>query len=185
MKKKTTVAKPKVVKPKNKKPKQTKPPQIQIITQKLPRTKCCTDPVKSGQSYTIPLGYTDRLGTMRIGEKPMENIPIPIPVKLGVPPLREPTPEINEVITITEQQKPKRSRRTKKEIENARQMEREDIASYNLGSSIYNFVKPVEEIDNISQISTTPLYEGGRELIEPKPKRQYVKSGKYSKKKTD
>jgi hypothetical protein len=98
IKKKT---KPKVVKPKNKKPKQTKPkpaPQIQIITQKLPRTKCCTDPVKSGQSYTIPLGYTDRLGTMRIGEKPVENIPIPIqrPIPIQMP--------VNEVITITEQQ---------------------------------------------------------------------------------
>lgn len=42
--------------------------------------------------------------------------------------------------------------------------------------------KPVEE-DVLSDISTTPLYEGGREVQEPKIKRTYTKSGRYSKKK--
>ena len=36
----------------------------------------------------------------------------------------------------------------------------------------------------ISDISTTPLYEGGREVPEPSVKRPYKKSGKYSKKGT-
>ena len=115
IKKKTTVAKPKVTKPRVKKTKQTKPPKapsvskpvqpIQIITQKLPRTKCCTDPLKSGQSYTIPLGYTDRLGTMRIPD----NSPTPIPINRIPVQLKRPNPitiqkPINEVITITEEQ---------------------------------------------------------------------------------
>ena len=79
----------------------------------MPRTKCCTDPVKSGQSYTIPLGYTDRLGTMRIGEKPVENIPIPIQRPIPIPSVEF---EVEEIKIA------KRARRTKKEMDNARQM---------------------------------------------------------------
>lgn len=36
---------------------------IVIIKQKLPREKCCTDVTKSGEAYTVPIGFSDRLGT--------------------------------------------------------------------------------------------------------------------------
>jgi hypothetical protein len=90
-----------------KKVKKPKGQAMVIINQKLPQTKCCTDPLKSGQAYTIPLGYTDRLGTMRIVETPnaSEGKALPIPINripVVVPRLR-PSPiqlPINEVITI-------------------------------------------------------------------------------------
>jgi hypothetical protein len=66
-------------------------------------------------------------------------VPLPKrkPVNLKLPERTIPIPSVAEEIKI-----PKRARRNKKEMDDARQMEREDIASYNLGSSIYNFVKP-------------------------------------------
>jgi len=71
-------------------------------------------------------------------------------------------------------------RRNKKEMNEAREMEKEDIPSILLGLSRFNYVQPS---DTLSDISTTPIYEGGREVEEPKIKRKYIKSGKYSKKK--
>jgi len=56
--KKTKFNKKKMI-PKKKKTKAIKP--IVIITQKLPREKCCTDVTKSGEAYTIPIGFTNRL----------------------------------------------------------------------------------------------------------------------------
>jgi hypothetical protein len=57
---KVTIAKKKKVLKRNKKV--MKP--IVIITQKLPREKCCTDVTKSGEAYTIPVGFTQRLGAI-------------------------------------------------------------------------------------------------------------------------
>jgi len=62
--KKKSLVKPKKRAAKKKQLPKAKP--IQIITQKLPKEKCCTDPIKSGQAYTIPLGFTDRLGAMPV-----------------------------------------------------------------------------------------------------------------------
>ena len=75
-----------------------------------------------------------------------------------------------------------KKRRNQQEMDEARQMGREDIASIQLGLSRFN--NP-ERSDSISEISTTPLYEGGREVQESKPKRSYIKSGRYSKKKLE
>ena len=55
MPKKVIVKKKKVVKKK----------QIPIIPRQLPRTKCCED-YKTGSAFTIPLGFSDRLGTNRL-----------------------------------------------------------------------------------------------------------------------
>jgi hypothetical protein len=67
--------KPKIKKPKKKiikKKKVAKPTPIIIITQKLPKEKCCTDVTKSGEAYTIPIGFSDRLGTLRLGLEPKQ-----------------------------------------------------------------------------------------------------------------
>lgn len=132
---------------------------------------------------------------------PIYNSSIPITKQIIATPIEEPKgqtigpilnkiPEQKQIPNLTEGLfvplpiLQKRGRRTKQQMDEARQMEREDIGSYNLSSAVYNFIKP-EVFDDVSEISTTPLYEGGRETIEPKSKRQYVKSGKYSKRKTD
>jgi len=73
-------------------------------------------------------------------------------------------------------------RRNKQQMDEARQMGREDIASIQLGLTRFNNPPATEISDVMSEVSTTPLYEGGREVPEPKIKRSYIKSGKYSKK---
>jgi len=70
-KKKTKVIKKKATKkPKETKPKETKPKATPIIiyTQKLPRTKCCTDVEKTGEAYSIPFGFRDLAGTQRLSQ---------------------------------------------------------------------------------------------------------------------
>jgi hypothetical protein len=67
--------KPKIssAKPKSKpKPKATKKntkpstkPKVVVIREKKP---CCTDVLKTGQAFTVPLGFSDYKGTMRIQE---------------------------------------------------------------------------------------------------------------------
>jgi len=64
--KKQVIKKKKVIKKKTTK---EMPKPIYIITQKLPREKCCTDVKKTGQAYSIPLGFVDRLGTTRLGSE--------------------------------------------------------------------------------------------------------------------
>jgi len=51
-----------------KKKKVKKPKAPVIIPRKLPRTKCCED-YKTGSAFTIPLGYSDRLGMNRLGQQ--------------------------------------------------------------------------------------------------------------------
>jgi hypothetical protein len=70
-------------------------------------------------------------------------------------------------------------RRNKQQMEEAKQMGREDISSVQLGLSRFNYTPPIstQPIDAMSEISTEPLYEGGREA---KPKRPYVRSGIYA-----
>lgn len=58
---------PKKVSQKKKKVKKPKVPKI--IQRPLPRTKCCEE-YKTGSAFTIPLGYSDRLGMNRIGQTP-------------------------------------------------------------------------------------------------------------------
>ncbi len=75
----TVVSLKKVIKKKaTKKPKETKPKAqgrnqdfstpIIIYTQKLPRTKCCTDVEKTGEAYSIPFGFRDLAGTQRLSQ---------------------------------------------------------------------------------------------------------------------
>jgi hypothetical protein len=56
--------KKKVIKPKKKSTKKKVAKPIVIITQKLPREKCCTDVTKTGEAYTIPFGFMNRLGAI-------------------------------------------------------------------------------------------------------------------------
>lgn len=51
-----------------KKKKVKKPKAPVIIPRKLPRTKCCEE-YKTGSAFTIPLGYSDRLGMNRLGQQ--------------------------------------------------------------------------------------------------------------------
>lgn len=52
-----------------KKKKVKKPKAPVIIPRKLPRTKCCEE-YKTGSAFTIPLGYSDRLGMNRLSQTP-------------------------------------------------------------------------------------------------------------------
>lgn len=69
--KKDSALKKKVIKPKKKTTKKKKVTKankpIVIITQKLPKEKCCTDVKKSGEAYTVPFGFADLAGTRRLG----------------------------------------------------------------------------------------------------------------------
>jgi len=66
--KKDNKKKKKIKKPRNASSlvKTTKPKPVYIFTERVPNKKCCTDVYKSGQAYTIPFGFMDRLGTTRI-----------------------------------------------------------------------------------------------------------------------
>jgi hypothetical protein len=66
--KKDKVKKKKIKKPRNASSlvKTIKPKPVYIFTERVPNKKCCTDVYKSGQAYTIPFGFSDRLGTTRI-----------------------------------------------------------------------------------------------------------------------
>ncbi|MFZ4799458.1 MAG: hypothetical protein ACOYMA_18305 [Bacteroidia bacterium] len=59
----------KIVVKKKKVKKQKKQKKPIIIPTQLPRTKCC-DEYKTGSAFTIPLGYSDRLGMNRLGQTP-------------------------------------------------------------------------------------------------------------------
>jgi hypothetical protein len=66
--KKDKVKKKKIKKPRNASSlvKTIKPKPVYIFTERVPNKKCCTDVYKSGQAYTIPFGFSDRLGTTRL-----------------------------------------------------------------------------------------------------------------------
>lgn len=85
--KKPSDAKPKS-KPKSKpkpkaKPKKTAKPKV--LPTKPPvvmreKTPCCTDVLKTGQAYTLPLGFVDYKGTQRIGQEPKQTVETTVPL---------------------------------------------------------------------------------------------------------
>lgn len=128
------------------------------------------------------------------------NIPSGEPVNLKLPPQKKQSTQKNEqnerkqmrheeMLSIITQPSKKaeiplqtNKRRNKQEMNEARQMGREDIASIQLGLTKFNNQPATEISDTMSEVSTTPLYEGGRVVSEPPIKRSYIKSGKFSKK---
>ena len=54
------------------KKKTAKPKVVYIMTQKLPKEKCCTDVKKTGEAYTVPIGFADLAGTRRLGTEKVE-----------------------------------------------------------------------------------------------------------------
>jgi len=95
--------KKKLKKKATKKTKEIAPVVKYIFTERVPKKKCCTDVEKTGQAYTIPFGYADRLGTTRLSESTTPS---------KVPPIK-PISEKKEYLTI-ETQTDKPSKASKK-----------------------------------------------------------------------
>ena len=91
-----------------KKTKEIAPLVKYIFTERVPKKKCCTDVTKTGQAYTIPFGFADRLGTTRL-ETPT---PTSAPLKATLPSVK-PISEKKEYLTI-ETQTDKPSKASKK-----------------------------------------------------------------------
>jgi hypothetical protein len=134
-------------------------PKIVIYTQPLPRTKCCTDVEKTGEAFSIPYGFRDLAGTQRISQtlvpaKPMAQAKETISIQtqtdnqkfLETPVINRATVEQSSLekdssLPVAIQvgiPVPLKSRRTKNEMEEAKQMAKEDVTSLQLGLSKYN-----------------------------------------------
>lgn len=165
--KKKKVIKKKVVKKKIAKAKEIKP-TIVIHTQRLPKTKCCTEVNKTGEGYTIPFGYKDLKGT--------EPITPPVTNKTLSKKTTEIETQTEEPIKIT---KPLvKARRTKQEMSEAKQMEREDISSINLGLSKYEN-KPTTAIEIKSEIEPVIAKKLRKNSIEDLQQRYYDQTGEF------
>ena len=187
--KKKKVIKKKVSKKKPKSNvKETKPvskaPTIVIHTQRLPKTKCCTEVNKTGEGYTIPFGYKDLKGTEPITptvskattkktmeiETQTENGTTIAYVKSGSDePLDEPIKIIKPLV---------KTRRTKQEMSEAKQMEREDISSINLGLSKYEN-KPTTAIEIKSEIEPVIAKKLRKNSMEDLQQRYYDQTGNF------
>lgn len=100
-----------------KKTKPQKKKKVKITFQDLPKTKCCDD-YKTGNPYTIPLGFLDLKGTRRTVEFNKQPYTTNMYYKLIDKPVepREPEIEAEELIEPEEETRPRRLRRTNKEI---------------------------------------------------------------------
>lgn len=122
-----------------------------------------------------------RLGSGRI------NLPTREPVNLKLPPQELPPKRASSPLKRIVQNVERNRMAEEERISRAFLPQGPSLKPYYQGTSAETVSikrpvkKPVEE-DVLSDISTTPLYEGGREVPEPKIKRSYTKSGKYSKK---
>lgn len=139
-------------------------------------------PTESGikKSITLPAPYKLEHGYI--------NLPTREPVNLKLPPQRVSSP-LKRLVQNVE-----RNRMAEEEhISRAFLPQGPALKPYYQGTSSETVTikrpikKPTEEFgvgisDVMSDISTTPLYEGGKEVVEPTIKRSYTKSGKYSKK---
>lgn len=183
IKKKVSKKKPKS-NVKEKKPPTVKPPTIVIHTQRLPKTKCCTEVNKTGEGYTIPFGYKDLKGTEPITpavskattkktmeiETQTENGTTIAYVKSGSDePLDEPIKIIKPLV---------KTRRTKQEMSEAKQMEREDAASINLGLSKYEN-KPTTAIEIKSEIEPVIAKKLRKNSMEDLQQRYYDQTGEF------
>jgi len=131
-------------------------------------------------SITLPAPYKLEHGYI--------NLPTREPVNLKLPPKRTSSPLKHLVQNV------ERNRMAEEEhISRAFLPQGPALKPYYQGTSSETVTikrpikKPTEEFgvgisDVMSDISTTPLYEGGKEVAEPTIKRSYTKSGKYSKK---
>ena len=160
-----------------KKPETVKPATIVIHTQRLPKTKCCTEVNKTGEGYTIPFGYKDLKGTVPLEpavsnkKKTME---IETQTENGTTiaydePLDEPIKIIKPLV---------KTRRTKQEMNEAKQMEREDISSINLGLSKYEN-KPTTAIEIKSEIEPVIAKKLRKNSMEDLQQRYYDQTGNF------
>lgn len=141
-----------------------KKPVIAIIQQKLPKEKCCTDPIKSGQAYTIPIGFTHRLGLMpQEVAKPVAHVEQVVTKTIGT----STEPVITNTIGTSTKQPPKRVKLPKKSI---------------VSKPKYTHLEEpvnasIENIENIETIPSNLGFETGsyEETTSPKPKRSYIK----------
>ena len=181
--KKKKVIKKKVSKKKPKSNvKETKPPTIVIHTQRLPKTKCCTEVNKTGEGYTIPFGYKDLKGTVKSGTgEPLEPITPAVSNKKKTMEIETQTENgttiaYDEPIKII---KPLvKTRRTKQEMSEAKQMEREDISSINLGLSKYEN-KPTTAIEIKSEIEPVIAKKLRKNSMEDLQQRYYDQTGNF------
>ena len=112
------------------------------------------------------------------------NIPSGEPVNLKLPPQRRQSPLKRLVQNV---ELGRMAQEEKLSRENLRQGPSLKPRYEGTSSEVTTIKKPVKDFgvgisDVMSDVSTTPLYEGGREVPEPPMKRSYVKSGRYSKK---
>jgi hypothetical protein len=174
----------------------SEPVRKSIAVQSEPEPVAMKIPVK----YAIDRPQAELPINKPIALKPGQfNIPVREPVSLKLSPQKneQKLMQNEEMLSILTQPSKKNypqpskkaeiplqvnKRRNKQEMNEARQMGREDIASIQLGLTRFNNPPSIPQYDTMSDVSTTPLYEGGREVPEPPIKRTYVKSGKYSKK---
>jgi len=167
-----------------KKTKEITPVVKYIFTERVPKKKCCTDVEKTGQAYTIPFGYADRLGTTRL-ETPTPTVAPRAPSVSSLKPISEK----KEYLTIETQTEPIKKRTYIKSGKYAKPIKAEEVYTEYELEPIFKYPSPFSyEKEKIDSEEQTPLTKGTVGLIqaeEVKSKRKYVKSGKYKKKKDD
>ena len=154
MPKKNKIVKSGAKKKRVNKPK-AKPLVKYIYTEPLSRKGCCTDVLKTGQGYTIPQGFYDRLGINRLPfiKEDSKN-----------PSVKIPTESIETQTEIPIKRSYIRSGRYRQPVK---------------AEEIYTEYEPIPITSMKEFFNPSPFAEVQAEV---KPKRKYVKSGKYSKK---
>ena len=149
-------------------PVKTKIPESEVKPVVIGEFKNPTEVPTLGEA--VKLSIPPKPESLKLGQGTF-NIPSGEPVNLKLPPKPE-----TVMLKTDEKRSGSPLKRLVQNIELGRMAKEDKSSRENL------YQGPTEMSDLMSEVSTTPLYEGGREVPEPKIKRQYVKSGKYSKK---
>ena len=175
-----------------------KPPTIVIHTERLPKTKCCTEVSKTGEGYTIPFGYKDLKGTepiLPVTKKTAETEPTPVTkkpiVKATIETQTEPLAVNKKPIvkaTIQTQTEPLavvKKKTTKKKIEPPQNIQKQtDIRKFTTESAQIeppqNIRFTIDEPPTVIETEPPVDYTEIQSEVQPEknPKRKYDTSNK-------